>query len=368
MHSHSMLLACSFLGLAAVSSAAQQVTSAPIVIGGEGSWASTGTYDPGRLDDGATVASAYVTFSLDAAAKRLTVQVDNTSPVVPGMANPVLTELYFNVPSSVTEMRIDAERSSVGLSGYEAKLSQSAGMFGTFDVCLANKPGSRMGIGNPAAAVTGSTSVVLGPIAFEIDLTGDLTGVIADDFVATVSSRAQRRARVAARFDGGGASGEADGLVSQGVCVTRAKMRRLGNGCGPRLSSTMPFLGSPVQVDLDGSTPGSVAYFFAGPKAPTWSYGGCEMFIDPVRSFAYRTLVTDAFGDARATVLNPTYYQQPNHCGQEFHLQTVVFTPGGGVEISNGIYYRLGAQRRPDETGRVFGGVSAPPAPVSAGN
>ena len=85
---------------------AQTVTQAGLSIGGQSSLSSEGYDRPGRLDDGLTRASAVYTFTLDTVASTLVVRVDNTSIVVPGAANPVLTDVFFNSPAAVTDMSL----------------------------------------------------------------------------------------------------------------------------------------------------------------------------------------------------------------------------------------------------------------------
>ncbi|MGH7149550.1 MAG: hypothetical protein ACREIU_02570, partial [Planctomycetota bacterium] len=76
------------------------VTNANVSIGGLGGFTSCGAQNPPVICDGVTVATADVQFSYDdgVSPPTLSVTVTNTSPVVPGVGNPLISNIYFNTP------------------------------------------------------------------------------------------------------------------------------------------------------------------------------------------------------------------------------------------------------------------------------
>ena len=72
-------------------------------------------------------ASARFTFTLDVGASQLVLVVENTSPVMPGIPNPVITDVFFNVPSAVTGIMLTGQASSGGApAAFSMALDQKA--------------------------------------------------------------------------------------------------------------------------------------------------------------------------------------------------------------------------------------------------
>jgi hypothetical protein len=89
MHVYRLVLSAGLFFLLAPGLSAQ-TTQAVIRIGGPGSCSSTGSCDPALISDGVTEASVRLLFELDTELAQLTLVVANDSPVVPGIATPLL--------------------------------------------------------------------------------------------------------------------------------------------------------------------------------------------------------------------------------------------------------------------------------------
>jgi len=191
------LLVCAIGLFGSVRSA--QVTSSTVKVGGPGSCSSEGFNDPGRLADGVTEASATYALTLDAGAKVLTAVVTNTSKVVPGVNNPLLTDVYFNAPVQVTAMSLSSQSSAGGQQPafaltFDADLFSNpnpngADGMGAFCVRLQDTGNIEGAIANQDADiwVKPPAQLALGATTFVLDLTGNLAGVTASDFTGAFS-------------------------------------------------------------------------------------------------------------------------------------------------------------------------------------
>lgn len=171
---------------------AQNLTASHIQIGGPGSQSSNETCgafsscdDPGRLDGG-TIAEAMLSFDLDRAAGRLTVELHNTTD-----STASLTAIYFNAPAAVTGVMLDGASlakacpqggaSCPVLSTWTAVLDPadlSAAGFGRFDVYVGNGGGTGNGGGNPVEILAGDA------LTLDLVLSGDLSGLTACSFTS----------------------------------------------------------------------------------------------------------------------------------------------------------------------------------------
>lgn len=185
------LMACLALG----SSAAAQLTASTLYIGGDNSCSSEGFNDPGLLADGQTVATATMKLTLNAGTNTLTAEVTNTSPVITGVLNPLITIIAFNTPPAVTGMTLTNQTAASGTPNFvltfDANLSSNPNPngedgFGAFNVELDNPNGVNGAIAN-AAADTVAGSPVIGPATFTFSLVGNLSGVTASDFTGSFS-------------------------------------------------------------------------------------------------------------------------------------------------------------------------------------
>ena len=339
---------------------------AEISIGGSGSFGSNGSFDPGTLDDGITVATARFTFTLDAGNSQLEVLVENTSPVLVGVPNPVLTDVYFNTPAAITGMSIASQTGSGGATpawvlSFDADLGSNpnpngANGFGAYNVHLGvPSTGVQGAIANPAADTLGVPpgSAVIGPVTFVLDLTGDLTGLTDDDFATllSVNPPGSHSFVAAGKFQAGG-DALASGFISPGTndCPTTATSETVPGGCGDStLSTTLPLMGTTGTVTLTDAAPGVCGVVLVTPGTGTnINFNGCTLLVNPNSVYRLKTFITDGNGSTSFTVNVPSYAQSPACCGSQFMIQGATFAknPGGGIqmlEITNGVQLTLGS-------------------------
>lgn len=224
------------------------------------------------LTDG-TVASATASFAYDAATAILRVTVTNTSPVIPGVANPLITRIYFAAPPGLIETAdLIGQTGSGGLEpafllsfaadSESGDKDNYANCFGHFDFALSVKNGNNGGIANALADTHGCPpdACVLGPVEFTIELTGPgVAGLTGSSFAASSSTDASTQAvHVAMKFQGGGVAGGSGTISSTSDCVTGLFMRGT------------PSLGSEIRVCANGGNGCHacvMASFVEGPAA-----------------------------------------------------------------------------------------------------
>src|SRR5262245_25889009 len=109
-----------------------QVTTATVNLGGPGANGSEGG-NPPTLSDHSTIGTGVMTFTYDSSIARLQVQVENTTPDVPGDLNPVMSSVFFNVPhGAITGMTLVSQTG--GSNGATPAFSF------VFDADVANAP------------------------------------------------------------------------------------------------------------------------------------------------------------------------------------------------------------------------------------
>ena len=200
-----------------------QVTNDTIVVGGPGTCGSEGG-DPPLLNNG-TPASASVRFTYNAATGRLQVQVTNTSPLVGNDPNPLVTQVYFNLPrGAITGIDLVAQTAGAGgatpafVPSFDVDLGQApnpngVGPFGDFNVCLETPGGNiKGGIANAAATVLPGPpgQAVEGPATFTFQMQGPgLSQLSASAFARAVASKPAggKYLNVVVKFQGGGRGG-----------------------------------------------------------------------------------------------------------------------------------------------------------------
>jgi hypothetical protein len=323
-----------------------------VVIGGAGSYSSEGTYDPGLLGDDLTVASARLVFTLDKPNSRLTLDVQNTSPVITGVPNPVLSRLYFNTPSDITGMSLAAQSAAEGTPTFELTFDASlanpnpngAGFLGAFNVQLDNLAGVGGSIANPDADTFAAPYVVVGPARFEFVLVGDLTGVEDTDFVSLLSTTppGSQNSIAAGHFQAGGERG-ASAFLGDGdqFCDLTARVDDLGGGCGATLSSTLPEHTVPWTMTVQGTLPGARGVLLASMPTPSSViFQGCEVVLHLPTKFRMGLFITDANGVATSTTTLPP---DPACCGLEVSVQAFMVQNGGLSEATNGLRLRFGS-------------------------
>lgn len=327
-------------------------SSAGISIGGPFSCSSEGFDNPARLADGITEASALLIFTLDNAEAELTVSVTNTSPVLAGVPNPVISQVYFNAPSAITGMSLLAQDGSGGALAsfalsFDANPSgdaNKAGLFGNFEVQLDNPGGIQGAIANASADTLPGPdgSLVSGPVAFVFSLQGDLGGLEAADFANGLSS-GSKPTEATCHFQGGGAA-DASAKISAatGPCSAAAESIPLGIGFGATLAMTPPIQGGPVSIFVDGNTPFAIgAIFQSSPLDQPFQAFGAEIWLN-VDLYAQVIFMTDASGDFEYHAVLPS---NVDRCGLQRNLQAIVLSPNGPTafgEITNGILAQVG--------------------------
>ncbi len=335
-----------------------------VVIGGAGSFGSNGSSDPGTLDDGITEASARFLFHLDTLASQLTLTVDNTSKVLPGIPNPVLTDIFFNVPASITGISIGSQNGSGGATAafvlnFDSDLGSNpnpngANGFGAYSVHLTT-PGSGVqgGIANPLADTWGTPpgSLVIGPVTFVLDLTGDLTGLTASSFTSllSVNPPGSQAFVAAAKFQSGGVAGSS-GFISPGsFCPVEATTTNIGGGCGAStLSTTPPFMGQNSTVSLTNAPASVCGTVLASPSGATPTlFRGCLVMLKLNQLMQVQTFVTDANGEYSFEVPISSFAESPQCCGATFVIQGALFGEQNGrklfLEMTNAVQITLGS-------------------------
>lgn len=213
--------------------AAAQITTASRQLGGAGGLTSCGAFNPPTLCDGVTLASANVSFTFDAGTNTLTLVLDNTSPVVVGVANPVITNFYFNVaPGGVTGMALTGQSAIGGAAPnwaltFDANLQVNpnpnvADGFGRFHVRLEGATGNALA--NPLADTLAVPpgSAILGPATFVFAVTPATGATLnAETFANAFSNgpNVNRQVNLAAHFQAGGPNSESAYITNAQTCA-----------------------------------------------------------------------------------------------------------------------------------------------------
>lgn len=201
---------------------AQSVSSTTVAVGGLGAGGCQNADNPPTLSDGSP-ANASVTFGYDRTTEQLTLVVENTTPVTPGVQNPLLTQIFFNLPRlAVTGATLVSQTGSGGatpnfslaldLDTTTGSSPNWVGCFGAFSACLKkNGGGVNGGIANAAADSPAGppNGHVDGPVTFVIQLAGPGVGnLTAGAFSGLRSVKSNgAAANVAIKFQGGAQGG-----------------------------------------------------------------------------------------------------------------------------------------------------------------
>ena len=248
-----LLLALPLLSLALPA----QVSKASVLIGDAKGHGCQGTTNPPTLT-GKVLASAKLDFVYDAKTGHLTLSLQNTSPVVSGEENPLLRDLFLNLPMhTVTSVKLLSQKGQAGVKptwslAFDAtpgdKLDDiKANCFGSFSLGLSAPKGMAGSLANPAGTMFArpKSELVVGPLVFELALTGPgtanlIAGVIANTFA---QGNASAQVSVAAKFQGAGLGGEQSGMLANGC------------GCGGGISiSGTPKVGGSFTLCTAGAT------------------------------------------------------------------------------------------------------------------
>jgi hypothetical protein len=206
----------------AASLVAQNVSTSTVDVGGLGAAGCQNSDNPPTLSDGSP-ANASVGFGYDRATGRLTLTVENTTPATPGVQNPLLTQIFFNLPRlAVTGATLVSQTGSGGATpNFSLALDLDTttgaspnwvGCFGAFSACLKkNGGGINGGIANAAADSPAGppNGHVDGPVAFVIQLAGPgVANLTAGAFSGLRSVKSNgSAANVAIKFQGGAQGG-----------------------------------------------------------------------------------------------------------------------------------------------------------------
>lgn len=274
-----------------------QSTSTSLVVGGPGA---TGCSN-GALTNGQP-GSANVDFTYDRSTHLLTVVVENTSPVVPGLKNPLITRVFFNLPHrAVSSATLVSQTAASGTMNwdfdYDVDLtngsSLSAACMGDFGVRLKTPNGINTAIANAAAADFATSNHVVGPVTFVIEIAGPgADNLTAGAFSSSLSS-ANDQANVVMHFQGGGTDGGVSGWIAN------------DEGCSagtwyvgaPRIDSTIEF----VQTSSDGCYGCIIASLDPG---PTVAFG---LTVPIGLPYVIVTSALFPFGSPTNTQVTPVY-------------------------------------------------------------
>ncbi len=332
--------------------------SSVVHVGGPGSLSSVGALNP-RHGDGFTAASARYVFTLDKVSALLTLEVENTSPVVAGAVTPVLTRIFFNAPGAIQGMRLLSQTSSGGATPRfrmtfdpataSGPTPNKASPFGAFSAELRSPVYS--GIANADADCPRGRpeGLVHGPVAFVFALRGDLSGISALDFADELSAVRgdQIPSLGAGRFQGCGFEGASVTLNNgNDYCHTAAAAFDLGGGCGvASLRTELPIQGTDCKVEIRGGLPFATGFAFASQTGgASFSYRGCLLLLDPATTYVFRTFTLDENGSyAYDEPLSP-YGDSPQGCGAGFVLQALLIESAGArsLEFTNAWQIELG--------------------------
>lgn len=240
-----------------VASIPAQVTKATVDIGGPGTQGSEGG-DPPVLTDG-VVASGQIEYCYDSSTGTLDVTVSNTTPQDPGVNNPVITEVYFNLPYlAVTGATYLGQTGGSGIlfvavidgDTFAMPNPNIAPGFGSFSVKMNLLMGAVGGITNPAADtwLLDPSDLNTGPVTFSFQLSGPNLDTITADTIASVPSVPPPPGNTATavfKFQSSGDSGD-PGSAAIGT----------SDGCVPGLwYAGEPCIGQTINV-LASGTPG----------------------------------------------------------------------------------------------------------------
>ena len=243
-----------------------QTTSDTTVIGGPGAHGCQ-QGDPPTLTGGVP-ASATITHDYDAATAMLTVTVTNTSEVIAGVPNPVISRVDFNAPSWAISDLILVNQTAAGGAAPNFSMMfdnnllggsslPSFNCFGSFSVSLlSGGNGPQGGIANANAGTLGGPpgSAVIGPVVFEFQVVSAAAASLsATAFSNSLSQGGSNQATAAMKFVSGGPGGNESGIIGNALDCEPA-----GFVIGaPSLGSTV-FLAQSGQPGCSGCIVGSL--------------------------------------------------------------------------------------------------------------
>lgn len=238
------------LVLATASAALSQTT---VPIGGPGT-KGLQQGNPPELSD-ASLATGEITYAWDGV-DQLTVTVANTTAQVAGEENPVITDVYFNVPNGtvsamtlVSQVDAQSNPTNFGFSFDDDVLNSPSpnlvGAWGSFNVCLQQPSGPVAGIINPSATswiVPAGPRRIEGPVVFTFQVTAQNPGLLSDADFAAAMSGSNDPVTAALKFQAGGVGGIGSGFIgTRRGCVPGLVLR--GDPCvDPAGPNTIEFV------------------------------------------------------------------------------------------------------------------------------
>lgn len=319
MHAPIQLLPALTLVALPLAASAQEVVS----VGGSGGLACSNANDPPTLDDGITPATGTITFDFDGALDRLTVTVENTSPVTAGVPNPLVTDAWFNLPNgAVTSLTPVSQTDGDGLASswlisadYDlTDGGNGAGCMGAFSVHLANPGGMSQGIANASADTTTGTPIN-GPVTFVFDLAGPGVDTLTSlDFAASLSTNppGSGATNTSLKFQGGGLAGASDKISSAPGCIPGGWM----NG--------EPCIGNTVEFVMSAGAGCHGCLLWSLDPGPTDFGGG---LVVPLGFPASPLLVVDPFPGEGFVTLDVTVPNDPIFVGTEIYFVVALQDP-----------------------------------------
>lgn len=349
-----------------------------VTIGGPGSVGCQGTNDPALLSNG-DPASATIQYRWNPSTGRLTLIVTNTSPFQANQRNPVLGNIYLNLPDGVTNAWIANQFASQSCAQPCYQLQRgcySCECLGIFNARLKKLPtydlrGS-IARANAPLLPSPSSSMVRGPVTFRIQIESPIRNLYTVYSFSRLPSNpgapGDHAVVAAGKFAGSGSGGGCTGgTTGQGCIGTRpclpGTVENLGGACGaptdPTLTVSAPIIGQVVNLRLESDFPNShmwVLYSF-GDFAPVIGPSTCVVHTDVLNPANFLTLFegfTDANGDWEFNLPLPfdgnLLAPDPNNPNLTIPIsfQGRVWFPGGpfqeGDHLTNGIRVRIGCE------------------------
>lgn len=133
------------------------------------------------------------------------------------------------------------------------------------------------------------------------------------------------------------------------LAAARPEVRDLGAGCGVAqdllLQAGAPVLARSTTLDLSGAPAQATGWLlFAPGAAAPFTWAGCTVHLDPLKTWVPLVFATDAQGAARIQATLPAAHPLG---GLQVSAQAVVFVTAGpflgGGRLSNGLQLRLGS-------------------------
>lgn len=231
--------------------AAQNLTTHSLTVGGAGALGCQGPEDPPTLSNG-TLASAQLDLTYEQATHQLTLVVTNTSLVVAGEPNPVVTDVGLNVPpGTITSATLLSQNAASGATPSfalafdpdpTAKPSSKYSCLGNFSIDLASASG---GIGNASATTFAvpAGALSIGPATLVLRLDGPGADFLTAYIIAVgFSQRAPLApANGVCKFQAGGSSGEGSGFLSTTSPAVVGCQQSVFIGASPTIGTTVNF-------------------------------------------------------------------------------------------------------------------------------